>query len=222
MFKDACPASSEMCVRPPRVRIRWLGVRLPWMLLHPNSAPRYDGTVFQPGKAPSKPVSASRLTELLSHFEVVMDLNMPGLQLIGLEIADRSFFGCNFTRSVFSGCTIRNCTFELCFFDFSSHSNGTYSGLNVKNCVFACSSFDQIRITGSNLIQCSFNAITGTKLVIDDCDLLHSRFDGARDIDLEVTNCNVKETRFIRTPMDRLTFSFANEEDAVFVDKAGW
>jgi uncharacterized protein YjbI with pentapeptide repeats len=192
------------------------------VMLHSYAGSRYDASMFQPGEAPSKPVSANRLAALLSRFEVVMDLNMPGLELNGFEIADRSFYGCNFTKSVFRECIIRNCTFELCFFDFSSHSDATYTGLNAKNCVFACSAFEQISFTGSNLIQCNFNSITGTTLVIDDCDLLHSRFDGVRDIDLRMTNCNMKETRFIRTPRDRVTFSYANEEDAVFVDKEGW
>ena len=167
-------------------------------------------------------MSAKRLSLLLERFTIVSSLNMPGLELNRLEIIDRKFYGCNFSHSVFSNCTISGCTFELCFFDFSTHAEGLYENIHAKNCVFACSEFDRVAIRGSDFIQCNFNAIRGPSLLFDDCDLFHSRFNGCVAQEIKISNCNVKEVRFLRTNPEVIHFSYANQEDAVFVDKEGW
>jgi len=186
------------------------------------SSYRYDTGVFRPGSAPSAPASAARLAALLDRFAVVMDLNMPLLELRDLPIVGRSFYGCNFSHSVLTNCTIRDCTFELCFFDFSRHAEGLYENVHAKNCVFACSEFRGVTIRGSDLIQCNFNAIRGTSVLFDDCDLFHSRFNASMVESMEITNCNVKEARFIRTSAETLQFKYANQEDAVFVNEEAW
>jgi len=178
--------------------------------------------MFKPGTHPSRPVTAERLKALLSRFETVMDLNMPGLELDELEIRGNAFYGCNFATVTQTGGEVADCNFELCFFPFSSLSGVTFVNVKMKNCVFGATRFTDTLFRGSNVIQCNFNGIQASSLVFDDCDLLHTRFDTAVLRHTRFENCNLKETRFLRTDTQQVEFRYSNQEDAVFATGGEW
>lgn len=180
------------------------------------------GTMFKPGTVPSRPVTASRLKALLGRFDLVMDLNMPGLALEGVEITGSAFYGCNFAQTDSRKNVVSDCTFELCFFEFSTLSNLTFSNVKMKNCVFGGSRIRNTTFRGSNVIQCNFNGIHADSLLFDDCDLLHTRIDTSVLRATTFDNCNLKQTRFVRTDIQDVVFRYANQEDAIFNDEGMW
>ncbi|MFW5744878.1 MAG: pentapeptide repeat-containing protein [Spirochaetota bacterium] len=178
--------------------------------------------MFKPGTTPSRPVTAERLQSLLARFNVVFDLNMQGLELGAIEVADNAFYGCNFADSSFVGGTVRGCTFEMCFFPTSKIERVEFVDVRMKNCVFGASRFDSVTFRGSTVIQCNFNGVHASDLVFDDCDLLHTRFNAAVLRSATFDNCNLKETRFLRTDTQDVSFRLANPEDAVFAVEDSW
>jgi len=178
--------------------------------------------MFTPGVPPSRPVTADRLQSLLARFNPVFDLNMQGLQLHEVEIAEHAFYGCNFARSSFVHGSVRGCTFEMCFFPASLVEQVEFVDVRMKNCVFGASRFDHVAFRGSTVVQCNFNGLHATELLFDDCDLLHTRFDAAVLRPATFDNCNVKETRFLRTDTANVSFRLANPEDAVFGTEDSW
>ncbi|MFP4114502.1 MAG: pentapeptide repeat-containing protein [Spirochaetales bacterium] len=178
--------------------------------------------MFKPGTAPSRPATADQLRSLLDRYRVIMDLNMPGLHAEDLTVSGNAFYGCNFAETRLEGGVVERCTFELCFFQFSTLANVTFTDVKMSNCVFGGSRISETTFRGSNVVQCNFNGVRARMLVFDDCDLLHTRFDNAQLQLVHFENCNLKETRFLRSDIHEVSFRYANQEDAVFVEEENW
>ncbi len=150
-----------------------------------------------------------------SHDKIV-GLNATGLLFSDIDISNKQFFGCNFSKCSFINVKAENLRFKVSIFDFSTFNDCMFVKSNALFCSFSGSIFTHTLLTSSEIIQSNFNGIKAFQSSFDDSDLYNSRFILAELVDTSFRNCNLKKANFLNSKRTNISFKMSNTREAIF------
>jgi uncharacterized protein YjbI with pentapeptide repeats len=123
-------------------------------------------------------------------------LSLPGVPLRDLDLSNRRFEFCDFSRSTLERLNLSGSRLRFAYFDFSALVGCDFRGTDIDMCVFAGAAIDACDFSGSEIMHSSFLGAACAAVRFGDSDLYSSRFIGATFREVDMRNCNLKEVHF--------------------------
>ena len=191
---------------------------------HPISAVDDNGELVECSDfcfkhTPNPELAMEKLTNYIKTHDKIIGMNIPGITLVGNILADKRFYGCNFSNCFLSDIKTENLRIRMSVFDFAVFTDCNFSKSNIQFSSFAGAKFIHVLFTGSELIQNNFSGLESIQSAFDDSDLYNSRFIKASLVDTSIRNCNIKNTIFTDFQHQNVSFRMSNTNEAIFDDK---
>ena len=151
----------------------------------------------------------------------LIDINFNHLHYTHGIVEGKTFDSTILNHAIFEDVDFKNCSFDICFMEYSRFTNCRFIEVRMTHSILACSTFKNCLFEECDLISVNYNGIEAEETCWQSSDLYYSRFISSHLRNVLIHDCNLKRVDFSHMTQDNLSFKNSNVQDAYLGRKEG-